>query len=398
MSICKTSDMFLMPGKTEWKLKNAIIQTIIRNGGIVFGGAARDSYLHDMNAIKFYDVNASTATSKAKATGGRSYDDPWYLPEFIDRLVVPHDIDVAIHAEHMDMLITKIRTTHNVNMTCTFKRDAKKYISNLDIEPGDVTHECWHITPIDYTIMVREIEKIFPSFCSTSDVHCHVSTMVRNVIRSFYDMYIFPIQLDIMILQNMHPHTIQPDPPFGNIDFECNGLILDGFGIRLSRNLYPQIENPIKRHLLLERVLSDIIEKKAVSCNEKPCRRRFNKMLDKGWQLSSKCILSIIPSRYPELHYEGTCIICLQNVPLHANHYKLKCCDARYHIHCLHNAYVMGSSSIMKTKECPMCRTIMDTDIVNNDIAFVKVLQSLESESSLVVSTPTSDHSETILI
>ena len=59
-------------------------------------------------------------------------------------------------------------------------------------------------------------------------------------------------------------------------------------------------------------------------------------------------------STYNEENYSGNCVICMENVP--KSHYKLKCCDARYHIRCLYKAMTEGATNMCVTKQCLMCK------------------------------------------
>ena len=87
--------------KCEWKMKTAIIRTVVAAGGTVFGGAVRDYWLHDHHASQFYAsvknsaqniIDAKEAPPDATvspAVVDALYNDAEYCNEYRGRTVMP---------------------------------------------------------------------------------------------------------------------------------------------------------------------------------------------------------------------------------------------------------------------------------------------------------------------
>ena len=70
-----------------------IMHSFTSKGGVIFGGAVRDTILHDLAAKDFYK-NGGT---------NESYDDP--TSEWNDRFVTPNDIDCYILRHNFDKFL-----------------------------------------------------------------------------------------------------------------------------------------------------------------------------------------------------------------------------------------------------------------------------------------------------
>jgi hypothetical protein len=179
-------------------------------------------------------------------------------------------------------------------------------------------------------------------------VQTAIDAFISNIIT--LDESKFTIELDLMKIVEESAHV--PDAPFGNLDFKCNGLIMDKHGIRLSEHVVPSLRNPVDRTIALVQVLDDVLSKKAIMC-EKANSFRVNKMYDKGWLLESSNIIVVKESYSNE---GGHCIICHDDCT-HL-HYKLRCCDARYHSKCI--TTTLESIAANMSSSCPMCRSFVD--------------------------------------
>lgn len=338
--------------KLEWKLKNKLITLILENDGELFGGAARDKYLHDTHATLAYaEMHSILNLNTVFQTHEEMYNNREFRPDLFGRWEIPNDIDVTIHASKYDNFIGSLKTEYP-SLKKLFARDPKKYLPNLSIEEGQVRHERYKIDIVNSSDIMGVI---------TSSI----SPQIRHDIPELNDAFqrlilamrsVKFIMIDLMVI--MSPvYLASIDPPFGNLDFECNSLILGKNGFRVGSYLYEKYNisknDIVAKANLLTKIFEDIKKKNAVFCyNSKYPWYRIAKMKKKGWKIIEmfKDIESVI-----EESYEGHCIICTDTLP--SKMYKFKCCDARYHPSCMIQAFESGTASILRSKKCIMCKT-----------------------------------------
>ena len=358
--------------KAEWKLKNKLINTIISNDGEIFGGAVRDKYLHDDHSMKFYKTvmdifkdNEARGIDK-RINIDKMYNDKEYLPELFGRWIVPDDIDACICESKEENLIARI-TEQFGEIKKVFSRDPKDYFPTLGISENQLRHDRYLIYPVNRANIRRAIFNVTTVLSDELVSECQQFRSQLNIFLKKIGN-VRPIVLDLMVYL-IPTYLIHCEVPFGNIDFECNGLIMNKTGIRISKNLYenylPNIfeNNPVMRTTILVKILNDIINHTAVFCYkpEFPWYRCM-KMGDKGWKIEGLFNqIEIIDDE----NYTGHCIICHQDLPKYM--LKLKCCDARYHTLCMQSAFHEGVSSIMNTSKCIMCKKSHTQDILRQD-------------------------------
>lgn len=361
--------------KYEWKIKKAVADTIIANGGSLFGGAVRDMYMHDTHADMYYEKHIIYTSNTEEY---KVYEDVSYLPETYGRVTVPNDIDACISEKKFESLLDALNEL-KITLVKKFERDPSGYLRHCTIVSGQVKHYSYSITSLNCKEIhcavrktcIPECLKYMPGF----------QTFLENMGKLLDEIPSIIFDLDLMVISEHESGTIV-DAPFGNLDFECNGLIMDSNGIRLSKHIKPDIKNPIKRQGELARILDDVFYKKAVMC-ERATLQRTKKMYIKGWMIHTENIIVMNTSYLAELAESvsddgssstgGHCIICHEDCQ--NPHLKLKCCDARYHPNCLKECWVSGYHSIHRTKKCPMCRTKLSANLeMETDIMLIQAL------------------------
>jgi hypothetical protein len=361
----------------EWSIKNNIIQTIVDCGGTIFGGAVRDVYIHDTHAGLFYEKRQKQYQNQSQTK--LEYGNPEHLPEHAGRLVVPKDIDCSIHAHNLDLLKTQLCARHHVEIQTAYERDAFRYIPRLNILPDSVVHQNWRIDPLPTNLIDSALTNSIPAELADNEcIKKLINTFLHNL--TIQKRYFSCITMDVMVIQvPICSQVKQPEAPFDNIDFECNGLLMNSSGIHLSKCVQPQLKNPMDRHLLLTYILNDIVNMTTRNCQSVPNEYRLFKMLQKGWTVCSKHIIVVNTIKTTVLdpdheNKEHNCLICLEKVgSLHA---KLACCNARYHPKCIATYYTEGNHCIYRKLECPMCRNHMNDNDVREDAIFAKVLSN----------------------
>lgn len=334
----------------EWKAKLTVMKEIVKHEGVVFGGAVRDWYIHNYNATKFYE--AIKGTEDAYTNVLEKYTDATFLPEFKDRTVIPNDIDATIPKSCMKGLLESL-SKKGFRITNIFKHDAKTYFPHLTIGEGQIQHECYRVTHIPRTI-APSLMTMFPT-SFTGDIAIlqeinRFSDAMMNILQQI------PIKstsftIDLMVSQD----GIYYEPPFGHLDFECNGLLMTQGGIRLSKTLaYTWDMCPIKYNEVYNRILEDILHYRAVMVHrENVYSYRIKKMVQKGWAITNFHTVQYmnVPK---EKAYDGYCLICQDTLP--SKHYKMKCCDARFHAKCLVRTVTEGVAAMNYTGKCVMCK------------------------------------------
>jgi len=329
--------------RATWKFYMKVVQVIIDNDGKIFGGAVRDIYSRDYYARQFYSKYGAKELD-GKNWDYKKYTDPTLSPETKDRFILLKDIDACINNDDLQHMIRMLHMNH-FKVHTIFSRDAKKYLPNVCVEEGDIIHYRMKIKP---DIFIRmDIPNVMRDLLGAQFNNIlEQSQMVNKQVGS--------ITLDLMV--NMTNRKI--DPPYGNLDFECNGLILTKDGIRLTRCLRSHSTNKYRIYPLeitdkLNQIQKDIIAKRAIPVSSNYIMNmtyRVRKMLLKGYTIVYLTIDRNMPMDEPQ-----TCIICHEDIN-EANHVKLKCCNARYHSNCFIQAAFMGQTAIYATDKCIMCR------------------------------------------
>jgi hypothetical protein len=352
----------------EWNVKVEVIKTVMECGGKVFGGAVRDMILHNKSASRFYEAHADKPSQEL-------YADKEYYPEFADRLVIPVDIDATIDCDNLDKFISNL-VNKNYSIKRIFSRDAKSYLPSLEVDEGEVRHNRYKVTPVKpqlASILTRELLSRIPREIKMLLSRKHeIHGMLDDVITEIVGPCPEPFLMDVMVTD---PTKDTMEAPFGGLDFECNGLILDGGNIRMSDCLLQQLRTKYERGYeavskwdKTTQIMEDIVARRAVWCGGFAQEYRIKHMQDKNWTITGFNLIKRMDDAY-----DGHCIICHDDCK--EQHYKRTCCDARYHPKCLINTLSRPRTRV----ECPMCKKHFRHEI-NLDSDFVLLRGITEEE------------------
>jgi hypothetical protein len=350
----------------EWNAKRNVINTIVECGGKVFGGAVRDTILHNKNAARFYEAFEKEHACKPTLV---EYADETCFPEYANRCVIPVDIDATIEADKVDKLITAL-VNKNFSIRRRFSRDAKSYLPSLEVAEGDVKHNRYLITPIRpqlASIMTREFLNNIPLVLHSQIKHRQeIQELMTKLVNETIGTAPAAFVLDLMVTS---PECTK-EAPFGALDFECNGLVIDKNGIRMSECLSEGIFESVAKWDKTCDIIKDIIERRAVWCGSFAQEYRIKHMHAKGWTIGGFHFIKCVKEKY-----DGYCLICHDECD--EKHYKRTCCDARYHARCLVN--VLGRPRTRH--ECPMCKQIVSNDVkINSDFTLLRSLTDVEED------------------
>lgn len=361
--------------RLKWKLTTSIVKTVIELKGVIFGGGVRDIYRHNIHAINFYESKKlrELMNNNKNECVNKFYDDKSILEEYNGRFEIPKDLDIMLHHSKLEIFLTTIKKDFTLKRI--FMRDPTLYIKNLNIESNKFVHHKYKLTPVSTKNVLESLRKqIFLPLHNDTDNELFKET--TEFIKKLFTLSKNPLlEIDLLVSKEEDINNMS-EPPFGNIDYECNALIMDNYGIRVSKMYKPYEIDIVKRHLYLERILKDILLKRAVIVNENIEFYRLNKLIQKNW--------TIVPlmKEFTMVNekYTGHCLICHEDLEL--NHYKSDCCDARYHEKCLEVTFRQGIHSILNKNKCQLCRT--DLYFTSYDYSKIYDLIKIKGEGAYI--------------
>ena len=210
----------------QWTSFKCALRVCLASKGIVYGGAIRDLFLHNINSREFFTTNTL-----------EEYSDITVRPDTIDRLIIPKDIDCLISEKDSADLI--------------------RYFNR------------------HYFLKIGEAYNEY--FCRNTN-YKHLKLCVL-----FHKSSLVYVKIDLIVQKD---GVLQL--PCSNLDFDVNGLLLTSNGIGLSEFLNETCADcVIKNADKLQMILDNIRQKKAVFIEGCPIFR-YIKMHKYGWNIHFK--------------------------------------------------------------------------------------------------------------
>jgi hypothetical protein len=298
----------------KWEMFKRIVSECHRHGGVIFGGAVRDSYLHDMNERLYFE-------KYGHFTGN--------LTEFPDRFLVPNDIDCIIMSEQVEPLLKTLQHQYYVRASALTEYDG--------YGAGRVS---------GYTFRRYHLLTLL-------DVN-HTVT----------------IQLDLIIQQEGEQEGQQLVTPLLPFDMDVNLLLWGSRSVfvnpaarQVIRDLYElpgSGKSSMEDVLNLNAILAHILAKVAVftpQCDS----RRIRKMLKYGWTLNYRYETIVITDTL----YEGVCVLCQDTIVGPHSTFVCKC--AHICMSCLSTHY-------RALTKCTLCKKEIEPCKLQNDMRIYSVL------------------------
>jgi hypothetical protein len=259
----------------KMRAMNEVADLALKANGVIYGGYVRDMIRKNHFCDKYYKEGNDVSDFADKDTS----------PETVDRLIIPGDVDIFFK--------------NGVAMQAYFAVLNKRgYRVNMCPTSGGYEQVKAKVT-LDVGRLIRHLRKLVPPALRQS---VHLSVEHENVV----------VDLDI---------TMGDTLDLSDLDFDVNGLIMDGDDIALCDLLHKKQKNPISRMNELIKIREHIIEHKAVCMNF--VAHRYTKMLDKGWEVCGAPVEKVGD-------VEAQCLICHE---VNAT-WRLSCCSAAYHTDC----------------------------------------------------------------
>lgn len=335
----------MMASLNAYQLRRQVERVITSHGGVIFGGHVRDLVLNDLQAIDYYKFSRFQGVNK--------YDDVNVLPECNGMRIVSADIDCYMVSHAMDSFVESLNDIH-ISVHTVFERDDANAYFPLKVPDGVIKHFRFSVTNMDKGNLQYVQELVYESFNESA------LTLISKNIRSFFKSLrqvsknCEPLLLDVFVADCANFYTLHP--PFGCVDFECNGLLLTHSGLQMSPHLYPEL-SAVQRSVKLQVVMQDIKNRRAVYVDNNAPAYRVAKMQEKGWYMPMKHITVV--DNDPE--DQDVCVVCHEDVA--GKHFKLTCCSALYHKECMEKVLMSQYSNT-----CIMCKqatnAIQDVNIL----------------------------------
>ncbi len=339
--------------RERYQITKSFIPIIQGVGGFIFGGAVRDLILHDYAAGKFYQASMQTdeegeALYSLFEHGSVGFEDceydyltypdilyqqEDYLPRLNDRFLVPNDIDCFMSTNSLEQLKSKLQQNNEFNVRIFRHGSLRIYIPDIDAAASHLK--------ITRLIITHKLPKSI-QFEIVGDPHFYIDVIHQENIGGLF-------------------------PPFGNIDFECNSLLLtptnDYIISPYLKNSFGRMLSPREKLDKVEDIIEDIEKKRAVVVSRVPLTRA-KKMMDKDWEIVHYCDRdpflvdaldnAIILTQKPII--DSKCSLCLDDFAEKDYRLKRPCCNAGvYHQNCWRD--FMASNA---TKCCPLCRSNLE--------------------------------------
>ena len=301
----------------KWKMFKQIVGLCHGFNGTIFGGAVRDSYIHDHDARKFYQTYDAIQYQDTQIT------------EFPGRFVVPNDIDCMMMADDHEHLLTTLHQRFHVKGI--LNSDAN-YLAGVDIPEGHYRFKRYSIVDLKDVPVVLQLDMI---------------VQVQG------DKLTFPFKqtdMDVNALWwTRHSMIINPN------EVRHIGMLHDVYTSTFAITYTTLFEN--------------IRLKKATICTPTCPPRRILKMKQYGWEIHYT-YNTIQISNDP---YDGVCVLCQETIE--GDHSTFECKCAHICMECLTKHY----DAILRCTICknPVNQESLKNEVcIYNAIRYDKDLQA----------------------
>lgn len=284
------------------------ITVIQKHGGIVFGETVRDiirrNYISSLFKETIQELNGTISQEEF-------FNDEKYLPEFIDRLLLPEQINCFFTKDKVNKFL------YHIHSTLEF---ASKTIDKIFIHSNGNLY-----------LKILEIQMLIGDFIINPKIK------VNLVYGEYVDNII---------------------PPLKKLDFYCDSLYLTtDNNLCLLPYLIPHLStnyNFLENDNLKNKIIKDIYKKKAkISVLSKI--KNIDEMIGKGWSIQFDLTNNIEKIERKMNETNEICPLCIEDININEIMYIRNCCTSSiYHWDCWKNYY---KSNIQESKFCLLCRT-----------------------------------------
>ena len=362
----------------------------IQFNGNIFGGFVRDTLLHNHGAYKYYEeyskyINSNRFVIKNKKYNKTSsihiYQDEnifynnknFHNESYLDRNTIPSDIDIVLHDNDFKHLINYLNEKFTYLYSCKKHENFNEY---MKINDHDAKISSFYTIFIHFDNPLNDLKK-------KVTFHEYLSFDLRMINNQFKTV---KVKIQIFTCKEDISKKSVLDILTNGSDFFCNALYYDiDNKINMSLKNMTIIENKIfhstyndnikkkldiflQRNLfkkeILDKVINQIFERKAIPINEKELMyKRIKKMKKKNFKIF--CITKYFSKSILNNDNE-ICMYCRDNIICNEL-ISMKCCNSFYHKECM----IEICSNIKyrnKIYPCFMCKTNVDFKYVRKYI------------------------------
>ena len=360
--------------KMNYFSKKEIFNMCVDLNIAIFGGAIRDSFLHDYGAKKFYkyydeyveDNTFLVNLCEYKLFIGKNKDDVYTDLDFhsisaSDRNVIINDFDTVMYKSDVDKIVEYIGIENMYNFNINKNNNFSEYMNIND--PLRLIESYWIISfsiknntstvniKIDALICKdsHKIENILDNISSMSDFFCNSIYLYNKT---------FKISKSIIdkLLQSCSSETIEN---LQNFPISTKVYPIDSLYEEEKENINNYLKNRIYNKNIVEIVKEQIYKKKCYPINELIMRKRLQKMDDKKFTFEIK--LNYIEIKIID---DEICLLCMDNINQEEKNIKLKCCNSNYHKKCFIDL-INHSKYKNKVIPCFVCTSKIDCKHLN---------------------------------
>ena len=292
----------------EWVSYSNVHQMLLLYGGIIFGGAIRDTILHKFHATEFYKQRDEYL--EKNPNGVFDYDNRELSPNTLGRFTIPTDIDMFVYEDNYNFIITKLQKMYPIKISMI--KDLQYTVPDLE--------------PNTYKLYKIEVFIIYP-----------IKAQV--------------VKIDMIVCPNDRKRAF----PLMEVDFNVNALFQSS-----EKNIYvsPMYDrNNRDRTMLLYNIMDDIKHKIARGVAPNVTGYRVKKLIAKDWDVKLKFTIYRFHNCCT-IDDEDTCTICTVNKKEFTNCVNFVKCQCKSII-CM----TCIKDNFEKIEKCPTCRCLIDSDI-----------------------------------
>ena len=330
--------------KINYFAKKEVFNILVDLNIGIFGGAIRDSFLHDYGAKKFYkyyheyveDNTFLVNLHQHKLFIGKDICEVYADPDFhsisaFDRKVIINDFDTVMHESDVNRLIEYLDSETVSNFHINKNNNFSKYMNIND--PLEMIESYWIIS--FYIEINKKFEniKIDALICKDS---CSIENVLNNI-SSMSDFFCNSIFLynktfkisEFIVDKLLTTCSIETIENLENFPISNKVYPIDSLYEEEKENINFHLKKRIYNKNIVEIVKEQIYEKKCYPINELIMRKRLQKMDGKKFKFEIK--LNYVESK---IINDEVCLLCMDEINEEEKNIKLKCCNSNYHKKC----------------------------------------------------------------
>ena len=370
------------------KIGNILINQF---NGMIFGGYIRDILLHNNGAYCFYKeyckyMNDNVFLIKKKnneesfCINTSENENIYYLDKkfhnesYINRNTIPNDIDIVLQEEDFQDFLTYLNKNFNNFYTFKIHKNFNEYMKINDPSCKITSFNTIFIN------LLNPLNNLKTKISYYEYINLDLEIISNTFIPAKIKIQVFTCKKDISKKSVLNILT-------EGSDFFCNALyydidkkinissknmkILDNKKIfnslykdKIKKKIDIFLQRTIHKNEIIEQVIKQIFERKAIPINEEQLMyKRIKKMKKKHFQVF--CNTLYFTKKISNNNHD-ICIYCRDDIPINEI-ISMKCCNSFYHIKCM-SQICKNIQYKNKIYPCFMCKKNLDLKYIRKYI------------------------------